>query len=135
MVVAATRTATDCFREHSSKVLMLMQNSPGRGASSHRDAQKAAYIRSAKKSVADKRTVLELVKSKVDRAVSSGRIIRSDQLANAERRADSCLAAVENCIERLRTDVDGSWERARIKTDCALDELSISVKQMVARFT
>lgn len=114
---------------------MLMQDNSGSSAALHRDAQKAAYIRSVKKRLADKRTVFELVKSKVDRAVASGRIVRSDQLANAERRADSCLSEVEHCIECLSSGSDREWDDSRLKTNTALDELATSVKQMVARFT
>lgn len=114
---------------------MLMPSNPRKSTSLQPDAPKAAYIRAVTKKLADQRTVLGLVKRKVDRAVASGRIIRSDQLANAERRADSCLSAVENCIERLSADSDGTWENSRFKVDAALDDLSVSVKQMVARFT
>lgn len=112
-----------------------MQNDPGKGASLQPDAQKTAYICSVKKKLADRRTVLELVKRKVGRAVASRRIVRSDQLTNAERRADSCVSVVESCIEHLSSTSESKWDDSRFKTDIALDELSTSVKQMVARFT
>lgn len=96
---------------------------------------RAAYIRSAEKKLAEKRKVLELVKRKVRSAQTSGRIVRSQQLVNAERKANECLLEAENQLIRLGSDADNEWENSRFKTDIAIEELSNSVKQMVARFT
>lgn len=114
-----------------------MDNDPNRGAapSLASDTHKAAYIRAVEKKLTEKRTALELVKRKVVRAVTSGRIARSDQLVNAERQADCCLLAVETWVTRLSASADSDWIDSRFETDVALDELSTSVKQMVARFT
>lgn len=112
-----------------------MANDLNNGNLPHQAFHRCAYIRSVEKKLAEKRTALGLVKRKVDRAVASGRIARSDQLVNAERQADSCLLAVENWVTRLSADPDTDWGRLRFKTDIAMEELSNSVKQMVARFT
>lgn len=98
-------------------------------------AERSAYVRSAEAKLAEKRTALELVKLKVNRAVAAGRIARSDQLINAERQATGCLLAVENWIECLSAEPGDDWQESRLSTDIALEELSKSVKQMVARFT
>ena len=98
-------------------------------------ADKAAYVSSVKERLAEKRATLELVKRKVNGAVAAGRITRSDQIVNAERQANGCLLAVENWITRLSSDPDGDWETSRFSADIAMEELSQSVKQMVARFT
>lgn len=98
-------------------------------------ADRSAYVRSVKEKLAERRASLELVKRKVYRAVAAGRIARSDQIVNAERQANGCLLAVENWITRLSSDPDDDWEDSRFSTDIALEELSQSVKQMVARFT
>lgn len=99
------------------------------------EANRSDYVRSVKKKLAEKRASLELVKRKVNRAVAAGRIARSDQIENAERQANVCLLAVENWIARLSSDPDDEWENSRFSTDIAMEELSQSVKQMVARFT
>lgn len=98
-------------------------------------AERSAYVRSAEAKLAEKRTAFELVKLKVNRAVAAGCIARSDQLMNAERQATGCLLAVENWIERLSAEPGDDWQESRLSTDIALEELSKSVKQMVARFT
>ena len=97
-------------------------------------SRRSAYLRSVEKKLAEKRTALDLIKRKVDRAVATGRIARSEQLVNAERQADSCFFAVESWITRLNAGLDSEWETSRLKTDIAMEELSNSVKQMVARF-
>jgi hypothetical protein len=101
----------------------------------HLAPDRCAYVRSVNKRLAEKRTALELVKRKVDRAITAGRIARSEQLVNAEHKANDCLLAVENLLARLVCDFDDDWEDSRFRTDIALEELSKSVKQMVARFT
>ena len=112
-----------------------MANDLNNGNSPHLAPYQSAYIRSVEKKLAEKRTAIDLVKRKVDRAVASGRIARSEQLGNAERQAASCLSAVENWVTRLTADSDADWEESRIKTDIAVEDLSNSVKQIVARFT
>ena len=98
-------------------------------------ADRSAYVRSVEKKLAERRASLELVKRKVHRALAAGHIARTDQIVNAERQANGCLLAVENWITRLSSDPDDDWEDSRFSTDIALEELSQSVKQMVARFT
>lgn len=99
------------------------------------EGNRSDYVRSVKRKLAEKRASLELVKRKVDRAVVAGRIARSDQIENAERQANVCLLAVENWIARLSSDPGDDWETSRFSADIAMEELSQSVKQMVARFT
>jgi len=98
-------------------------------------ADRSAYVRSVKEKLAEKRATLELVKRKVNRAAVAGRIARSEQIVNAERQANVALLVVENWIARLSSGLDEDWEDLRFSTDVALEELSQSVKQMVARFT
>ena len=98
-------------------------------------AARSAYVRSVKERLAEKRATLELVRRKVNRAAVAGRITRSDQIMNAERQANVSLLVVENWIARLSSELDEDWEDLRFSTDIALEELSQSVKQMVARFT
>jgi len=112
-----------------------MENNLNSGELPRIAADRCAYVRSVQEKLAEKRAALELVKRKVNRAVTAGRIARSDQLVNAERQADGCLLAVENWVTRLSSHPDDDWKDSRFRTDIALEELSISVKQMVARFT
>ncbi len=112
-----------------------MENDLNSGELPQPAIDRCAYVRSIKKKLAEKRTALELVKRKVNRAVTAGRIARSEQLVNAEHKANDCLLAVEGWVARLACELDEEWEDSRLRTDIALDELSKSVKQMVARFT
>lgn len=122
------------YRDAEREVDVMGNNLKSRGPA-RIAADRSAYVRTLQRKLAEKHAALDLVKRRVSRAVAAGRITRSNQLVNAERRADGCLLAAENWIARLSSDADDAWEDSRLSTDIALEELSRSVKQMVARFT
>lgn len=98
-------------------------------------SDRAAHVRSIEVRLDGKRTALGLVKSKVSRAVTSGRISRSEQLLNAERLADDRLLFAEQMLSSLKTERGESWRELLLKADIALEDLSNAVKQLVARIT
>lgn len=112
-----------------------MENDLKSGELQRNRTNRSAYLRTVEARFAEKRTALELVTRKINKAVAAGRIARSEQLVNAERQANGCVLALENWITRLSSEPDDEWEESRFGTDIALEELSRSVKQMVARFT
>lgn len=95
---------------------------------------KLAYIRAVEAELAEKTVKLQFVKRKIQLAARSGRIDVSAALRNAERQADGALAAMQERLARLKSAADGPWQESRRGTDLALEDLSQSVKKLVARF-
>lgn len=95
---------------------------------------KKLYIRNIELKLAEKEATLSLIKRKINVATESGRIHASDQLRNAEHQADCCVAELGKQLEQLENADDQSWEGLRFRVDTAWDDLSQSIRKLVARF-
>jgi len=96
--------------------------------------EKRTYIRNIEVRLAEKKATLRFVKRKIKLANESGRIHASDQLLKAEHQADCCVADLRKQLDQLEGADDQSWERLRYQVDVAWDDLSQSVRKIVARF-
>ena len=96
--------------------------------------QKQLYVRSIEVKLAEKKVTLEFVKRKIILAMESGRIHASDQLLKAEHQADACVAILKKRLDQLKSADDESWEQQRFDLEMAWDDLSQSIKKIVARF-
>ncbi len=94
---------------------------------------KKSYIQNIEVMLAQKKTTLGLVKRKINLATHSGRIHPSEQLLKAERQADACIAELRKQLDQLGSANDQSWEKLRFQVDVAWDELSQSIRKIVAR--
>ncbi|MDH3351786.1 MAG: hypothetical protein OEM60_06935 [Gammaproteobacteria bacterium] len=103
---------------------------PGRTLSA-----KAAYSKAAHKKLAETRLKLAGVNAKIGNAIATGRIDSSAQLSQAQRGVDQDLATAEALVDKLRKSGEDAWERARDDVDNAWEDLSQSVKKLVAIFT
>ena len=92
------------------------------------------YTREVEAILAQKKTKLEHVKEKIEYAVIAGRITVSEPLRNAERQADCHLATAQAQFEHLKSANDDQWEALRAVVDAACEDLSQSIKMIVARF-
>ncbi len=98
------------------------------------EIQKQIYLRSIGVKLGEKEATLEFVKRKIILATESGRIHASDQLLKAEQQADACVADLKKRLEKLKSADDASWEQLRFEVEIAWDDLSQSIKKIVARF-
>ncbi len=96
--------------------------------------EKRAYLRNMEAGLAEKQATLRFVKRKIRLAIESGRIHASDQLRKAEHQADCCVADLKRQLDQLEDADDQSWEKLRYELDIAWDNLSQSVRRVVARF-
>jgi predicted component of type VI protein secretion system len=65
----------------------------------------------------------------------AGRIEISEQLLNAEKLAGNALATAEAKSQQLSDAGDDSWENWKFAVDIAWEDLSRSVKALIARFS
>lgn len=98
-----------------------------------RNSRKLVYVEAVSKKVDEKEAKLDYVKSKIERAVRSGRIVVSEQLRNAQQQTDAHLVVARGRLEELIGADDGTWEELRLGLDIACDNLSESLKKLVAR--
>ena len=98
------------------------------------EKEKRTYIRNIEVRLAEKKTTLRFVKRKIKLANESGRIHVSDQLLKAEHQADCCVADLRTQLDQLERADDQSWEKLRYQVDVAWDDLTQSVRKIVARF-
>ena len=97
------------------------------------EQEKRAYIRNVEVRLAAKKATLKIVKRKIRLAKEAGRIHASDQLMKAEHQADCCVADLRKQLDQLEAADDQSWEKLCYQLDVAWDELSQSVRRIVAR--
>ena len=102
---------------------------------SAKSTSRPVYIQSFERKLIHKQTQLEYIKRKIKRAAGAGRIGPSEQLRNAEKRADSALASVNERLQHLKDASDDSWEQLKNGIDMAWDDLSQSIKEIVYRFS
>ena len=98
-----------------------------------KDSRKLDYVEAVGKKVDEKEAKLNYVKSKIESAVRSGRIVVSEQLQNAQQQSDAHLVLARRRLEELIGTDDGTWEDLRLELDIACDNLSESLKKLVAR--
>ena len=98
-------------------------------------AAKAACSKAANRKLADTKRILAGANSKIGNAVSTGRIDATGQFKRAQRAVDLNLLSVGQRIEELRKADQQSWEACANDVDSAWEDLSQSVKKLVARFS
>lgn len=95
---------------------------------------KAAYSKAAHKKLAETKTKLAGVHAKIRNAIATGRVETSEQLRQAQHAVDENLATAEARVEILRKSGEDTWEAVKDDVDTAWEDLSQSVKKLVARF-
>jgi len=103
------------------------------GTSRHRE--KMAYVKTLEARLSAKSAQLAYVKSRVARAADRHRIEVSEQLANAERSADSAMATMTEQLKNLHDADDEAWEDLRYDINLAWEDLAQSIRKIVARFS
>ena len=96
---------------------------------------KAAYLKAANRKLADTKRVLAGVNAKIRNAVSIGRIDPTERFKRAQHAVDLMFLSAEQRIEELRKADEHSWEACADDVDSAWEDLSQSVKKLVARFS
>lgn len=101
----------------------------------HTVSTKAAYSRAAKKKLDETKAKLIGVNAKIRNAIATGQIDASEQLGHARRAVDMNLATVETQVEQLRKSGEDAWVGIKDDIETAWEDLSQSIKKLVARFT
>jgi predicted nucleic acid-binding Zn-ribbon protein len=96
---------------------------------------KVAYSKSAQKKLAETRSKLAAVNAQIRSAMIAGQIDASEKLEQSQRAVDVNLAEAEAKIERLRKSDEDTWEAVQLEIETAWEDLSHSVKKLVARFS
>ncbi len=103
------------------------------GTSSHQ--QKMAYCKTLEARLSAKAAQLAYVKSRVAHAADGHRIDASEQLRNAEKRADCAMATMTERLRDLQNADDQNIEDLKRDIDLAWEDLANSIKNVVARFS
>ncbi|MBT8090057.1 MAG: hypothetical protein KJO01_07600 [Gammaproteobacteria bacterium] len=98
-------------------------------------SRKAAYSKAAQKRLHDARVKLGGVKARIRSATIAGQIVVNRQLQDAERAVDANLVAAESSLARLRKSGDEVWEDLTPDVDTAWEDLSQSLKKLVAGYS
>lgn len=96
---------------------------------------KTAYSRAASKKLSETRARLAGVNARLKSAIATGRIDPNLQLEQAQRAVDLNLAAAAKQIARVRKAGADDWESLTDEVDSAWEDLSQSIKKLVARFS
>lgn len=96
---------------------------------------KTAYSREAHRKLIESRAKLNGVNAKIKNALATGRIEASENLDRARYAIEANLVAVETQLELLRKSSEQDWEKLRGDVDTAWEDLSRSVKKLVAIFS
>jgi hypothetical protein len=99
----------------------------------YKNSRKHYYVKAVCTRIDEKEAKLNYVKNKIERGVKSGRVVVSEQLRNAQRQADAHVVVARQRLEELTGADDGKWEELRRGLDVACDDLSESLKKLVAR--
>lgn len=98
-------------------------------------SKKAVYSRNAQRRLSEARTKIVGVKFTIRSAKIAGHLVVTRQLEDAQRAVDANLAAAEASLERLRKSGEESWKVLSIDADTAWENLSLSIKKLVAGYT
>ncbi len=99
------------------------------------DRVRALSANAANRKLADTKRKLGGVSAKIRNAVSIGRIDSTEQLRLTQHAVELDLLSAEQRIEELRKSDELSWEARADEVDSAWEDLSQSVKKLVARFS
>lgn len=97
------------------------------------DAAHLARLRIAERRIEIVDSKMAHLKQKVDSALIGHRIGGSEQLRLAIDQADHHLRIAMQCLEKLKTANDSSFDRHYATLDDALDDLSQSIRSAVSR--
>jgi len=97
--------------------------------------QKLVYVQNLEARLSAKAAQLAYVKSRVARAADRHRIDVSEQLRNAEKRADCAMATMTERLKDLQDADDQNIEDLKRDIDLAWEDLANSIKNVVARFS
>lgn len=98
-------------------------------------SEKVAYSRTAQKRLSEAETRLTGVKAKIRSAIASGHIAMTRQLEDALLAVDANLASVKASLDRVRKSGDTSWKECTRDMDTAWENLSQSIKRLVAGYS
>jgi len=98
-------------------------------------SEKAAYSRTAQKRLSEVEVRLTGVKAKVRSAVASGHIAMTLQLEDALLAVDANLASVKAALDCVRKSGDTTWMECTRDMDTAWENLSQSIKRLVAGYS
>ena len=97
--------------------------------------EKAAYSRAAQKRLSEAEITLTGVKAKIRSATTAGQIAMNRQLEDGLLAVDANLASVKTALDRLRKSGCGSWKKHSREVDTAWENLSQSIKRLVAGYS
>jgi len=98
-------------------------------------SKKVIYSRGTQKRLSEARAKIVGVKATIRSAEIAGRLVVTKQLENAQRAVDANLAAAEASLEQLRRSGEKEWIALSIGVDTAWENLSLSMKKLVAGYT
>ena len=96
---------------------------------------KAAYSKAANRKLAETKRKLDGVNAKIRNAISTGQIDATETLEHAQQAVATNLASAEQRIVELRKSGEHAWEARADDVETAWEDLSQSVKKLVARFS
>lgn len=97
--------------------------------------EKAAYSRAAQKRLSETEIRLTGVAAKIRSATTAGHVVVTRQLEDAQRAVDANLDAVKASLEYLRKSSDVAWKEHIRDVDTAWENLSQSIKRLVAGYS
>lgn len=100
-----------------------------------KSVRKDAYTRKAEAQLEEAVARLETVKARLKGAVADGQIEMAETLRNAEKQADAHVETVRRRLARLRDAGEESWEDLKEGVDEAWEELAVTIKKIVGRFS
>ena len=98
-------------------------------------SKKITYSRSAQKRLAEARTKLARLQANIGSSTIAGRVRETKQLVLAQRAVEANLAAAECSVEKLRKSGEDSWESLIDEVDTTWEDLSLSIKKLVGRYS
>ena len=98
-------------------------------------ATKAAYSVAAEQRLTEAETRLTGVNARIQSATIAGHIVMTRQLEIAQRAVDANLQAIKANIECLRKSGDEAWTEDARNIDTAWENLSQSIKRLVAGYS
>lgn len=98
-------------------------------------SKKAIYSRSAQRRLSEAKAKIVGVKATIRSANIAGHLVVTKQLEDAERAVNANLAAAEASLERLRKSGEAEWKELSVDADTAWENLTLSIKKLVAGYT
>ena len=98
-------------------------------------SEKAAYTRALQKKLSETESRLAGVDARIRSATMAQQLVVTRQLSDAQRAVDANLAAVRSSLERLRKSSDKGWKKQIRDVDTSWENLSLSIKRLVAGYS